>query len=50
MAELLSALEEKRETILSGRDNLRTMALVEACYISAREHRAVEPREIENKK
>jgi predicted dehydrogenase len=47
MAELLCALEEKRETVLSGRDNLHTMSLVEACYMSAREHRAVEPREIE---
>jgi predicted dehydrogenase len=50
MAELLCSLEEKRESVLSGRDNLHTMALVEACYVSAREHRAVEPREIENKK
>jgi predicted dehydrogenase len=46
MAELLLALEEGRECELSGRDNLRTMALVEACYVSAREHRAVEPAEI----
>jgi hypothetical protein len=46
MAELLCALEEKREPSLAGRDNLKTMALVEACYVSAREHRAVEPREI----
>ena len=42
MAELLIALEEKREPTISGRDNLKTMALVEACYVSAREHRAVE--------
>ena len=46
MAELLCALEDKTEASLSGRDNLKTMALVEACYVSAREHRAVEPREI----
>ncbi|MEX0677931.1 MAG: Gfo/Idh/MocA family oxidoreductase [Pirellulales bacterium] len=46
MAELLCALEENRESVLSGRDNLCTMALVEACYVSAREHRAVEPAEI----
>lgn len=46
MAELLCSLEENRPPLLSGRDNLRTMALVEACYVSAREHRAVEPREI----
>jgi predicted dehydrogenase len=46
MAELLCAIEDGAEPSLSGRDNLNTMALVEACYISAREHRAVEPREI----
>lgn len=48
MAELLCALEEGRASALDGRDNLRTMALVEACYQSAREHRAVEPDEILN--
>jgi predicted dehydrogenase len=42
MAELLRALEEKREPSISGEDNLRTMALVDACYTSEREHRAVE--------
>jgi predicted dehydrogenase len=47
MAELLSALEEHRQPSLAGRDNLETMALVEACYVSAREHRAVRPAEIE---
>lgn len=41
MAELLCALEEGRPSALSGRDNLRTMALVDACYLSATEHRAV---------
>jgi predicted dehydrogenase len=46
MAELLSALEEGRASELSGRDNLRTMALVDACYLSAKEHRAVELAEI----
>ena len=45
MGELLSALEEKREPSIGGADNLKTMALVEACYVSAREHRAVEPDE-----
>ena len=48
MAELLCALEEGRAGALDGRDNLHTMALVEACYQSAREHRAVEPDEILN--
>ena len=42
MAQLLCALETGREPEISGDDNLRTMALVEACYQSAREHRAVE--------
>lgn len=41
MAQLLCALEENREPEISGRDNLRTMALVEACYVSAAQHRAV---------
>jgi len=42
MAQLLCALEENREPEISGQDNLKTMALVEACYRSVREHRAVE--------
>ena len=31
---------------LSGEDNLKTMALVDACYLSAKEHRAVELAEV----
>jgi predicted dehydrogenase len=46
MAELLSALESGRDPSLNGRDNLRTMALVDACYLSAEQHRAVELSEI----
>ena len=46
MAQLLCAIEDGREPEISGRDNLQTMALVDACYRSAHEHRAVEPREI----
>jgi predicted dehydrogenase len=46
MAELLCALEEGREPSLSGHDNLHTMALVDAAYRSAAEHRAVELAEI----
>ncbi|MEO7368723.1 MAG: Gfo/Idh/MocA family oxidoreductase [Gemmatimonadaceae bacterium] len=42
MAELLLALEEERPPLISGEDNLKTMALVEACYLSAKEHRIVE--------
>jgi predicted dehydrogenase len=48
MAELLCALEGSREPDLTGRDNLLTMALVDACYRSAREHRAVSIAEILN--
>ena len=39
-------LETGREPAISGRDNLKTMALVEAAYLSAAEHRAVAPSEI----
>ena len=46
MAHLLHGLEDNRPLEISGEDNLKTMALVEACYLSAREHRAVELREI----
>ena len=46
MAQLLVALEERAEPEVSGADNLKTMALVDACYLSAKEHRAVELREI----
>lgn len=46
MAQLLSAVEEGREPETSGEDNLGTMALVEACYRSVKEHRAVSPAEI----
>jgi predicted dehydrogenase len=46
MAELLCALEERRAPDLSGEDNLHTMALVDACYRSVRERRAVSPSEI----
>ena len=42
MAQLLCALEEGTEPEISGRDNLHTMALVDACYRSVQEHRAVE--------
>ncbi|QDU93344.1 1,5-anhydro-D-fructose reductase [Lignipirellula cremea] len=46
MAALLCALEDGVEPEISGRDNLKTMALVDACYLSAREHRAVEIAEL----
>ena len=46
MAQLLIALETGGEPAIGGRDNLKTMALVEAAYRSAGEHRAIEPSEI----
>lgn len=46
MAQMLCALEDKSEPEISGRDNLRTMALVEAAYLSAQAHRCVELNEI----
>jgi hypothetical protein len=46
MGELLCSLEENRESVLSGRDNLNTIALVEACYRSLDQHRPVRPAEI----
>ncbi len=46
MAQLLVALENGGEPEISGRDNLLTMALVEACYRSSLEKRAVEIEEI----
>ena len=41
MADLLCALERDAQPELSGEDNLHTMALVDACYRSAEQHRAV---------
>jgi predicted dehydrogenase len=41
MAQLLIALESGTEPAVSGRDNLKTMALVEAAYTSAAERRRV---------
>ena len=46
MAQLLIALESGEEPAIGGRDNLKTMALVEAAYLSSEEHRAVELNEI----
>jgi predicted dehydrogenase len=50
MSQLLCALEDKAEPEIGGKDNLKTMALVEACYLSAKEHRAVAIREITSAK
>jgi predicted dehydrogenase len=46
MAQLLCAMEDGTEPEISGVDNLNTMALVDACYLSVREHRAVSPSEV----
>jgi len=46
MGQLLIALETGREPAISGRDNLNTMALVDAAYLSAEQHRAVTLHEI----
>ena len=43
MAELLMALEAKTDPPISGTDNLKTIALVDAVCRSAREHRVIEP-------
>ena len=49
MAQLLIALEKGTEPAISGRDNLKTMALVEAAYRSAAESRRVSLDEINHK-
>lgn len=45
MAQLLCAIENGTEPEISGRDNLETIALCEAVYAAAREHRVVTVRE-----
>ncbi|MCS6953003.1 MAG: Gfo/Idh/MocA family oxidoreductase [Bryobacterales bacterium] len=46
MGQLFDALACGTEPAVSGRDNLHTMALVEACYKSVEEHRPVRLEEI----
>ena len=46
MAQLMCAVEEDKEPEISGYDNLKTMALIDACYLSVKEHRAVTITEI----
>ncbi|MCC6859983.1 MAG: Gfo/Idh/MocA family oxidoreductase [Bryobacterales bacterium] len=46
MGQLLDALARGCEPAISGRDNLGTMALVDACYKSIAEHRPVYIKEI----
>jgi predicted dehydrogenase len=50
MSQLLIALETGKEPAISGRDNLNTMALVDAAYVSAREGRSVTIAEIKKRK
>lgn len=45
MAQLLVALEDGTEPEISGRDNLETIALCEAVYAAARDHRVTTVRE-----
>ena len=45
MAQLLCAVEEGREPEISGRDNIDTIALCEAMFAGAREHRVTTVRE-----
>jgi predicted dehydrogenase len=45
MAQLLVALEEGTEPEISGRDNLETVALCEAVFAAARDHRVTTVRE-----
>jgi predicted dehydrogenase len=45
MAQLLVALEEGKEPEISGRDNLETIALCQAVFTAAREHRVTTVKE-----
>jgi len=45
MAQLLCALEDGTEPEISGRDNLETLALCQAVYAAAQEHRVTSVRE-----
>src|SRR6185312_2305371 len=47
MGQLLIALETGKEPAISGRDNLKTMALVDAAYLSAKQFRSIAIEEIE---
>jgi predicted dehydrogenase len=48
MAQLLVALENDTEPEIGGRDNLKTMALIDACYKSIEEQRTVSFNEMTN--
>ena len=46
MAHFVDALDAGRPFLCDGRDNLKTIALVEATYLSAAENRMVRPDEL----
>jgi len=46
MGELMDSITLDREPVIGGRDNLKTMALVEAGYRSLEQHRPVAVDEI----
>ena len=46
MAQLMTAIQDDTEPEIGGQDNLKTMALVDACYKSVAEHRGVSLTEI----
>jgi predicted dehydrogenase len=43
---LICAIEDDKEPEVSGKDNLKTMALIDAAYLSVKEHRAIAIEEI----
>jgi predicted dehydrogenase len=49
MAQLLCAIEESKEPEISGRDNLETLALCEAVYTAAQQHRVTTVQEFCNR-
>jgi predicted dehydrogenase len=49
MGELFKMIETGEESPISGANNLETMAMVEACYVSDQEKRAVSISEITGK-
>lgn len=46
MAQLLCAVEKNCEPEINGKDNLHTMAVIDACYLSIKEERTVKLSEI----
>jgi predicted dehydrogenase len=49
MAQLLVAVENNSEPEISGKDNLITMAIIDACYQSIKEQKTIHLSEIINK-